>query len=238
VEQINPHSDQRIATYADDACIHCGGAYGDRGGLTRDHVPSKVLLHKPYPQQLPAVNACFKCNNRFSADEQYVDAFLASVLAGTTNPAEMPESSGKQILARKPLLRMAINRSQQPRGSSSSQNWAPEEDRFATVLTKNARGHLWFELHEIRLESPTVNFEALATLDRDQRRRFENASHDPLLPEVGTRQLDRIITQRDMLDEWVVVQQGIYRFAIDRLRGSAVRVRMVMSEYLAAELIW
>jgi len=35
-------------------------------------VPSKVLLVKPYPENLGIVPACFKCNNSFSNDELFL----------------------------------------------------------------------------------------------------------------------------------------------------------------------
>jgi hypothetical protein len=44
-------------------CAYCGAR-----PESRDHVPSRVLLDKPYPENLPVVEACFKCNGEFSAD--------------------------------------------------------------------------------------------------------------------------------------------------------------------------
>ena len=41
-------------------CIYCG-AKSD----SREHCPSKVFLSKPYPDNLPVLPACIKCNNGF-----------------------------------------------------------------------------------------------------------------------------------------------------------------------------
>lgn len=47
-------------------CVYCGGEPS-----TRDHVPSKVFLDEPYPENnLPVVPACETCNNSFSLDEE------------------------------------------------------------------------------------------------------------------------------------------------------------------------
>ena len=48
-------------------CVHCGGA-----DETDDHVPSKVLLDEPYPENLMVCPSCLKCNNALSVDEVYL----------------------------------------------------------------------------------------------------------------------------------------------------------------------
>lgn len=61
---------KQIPNYGDirqiQTCVYSGG-----GTETRDHVPSKVLLEKPYPENLPIVPACDTCNQSFSSDEEY-----------------------------------------------------------------------------------------------------------------------------------------------------------------------
>lgn len=63
------------------SCIYCGGSPD-----TRDHVPSKVFLDKPYPDNLPVVACCLDCNRSFSLDEEYVACFIECVIAGSTSP--------------------------------------------------------------------------------------------------------------------------------------------------------
>ena len=55
-------------------CCYCGD-FAD----TVDHVPSKVFLDKPYPENLPVVPCCKKFNERFSLDEEYVSVLLECV---------------------------------------------------------------------------------------------------------------------------------------------------------------
>lgn len=52
---------------SENGCIYCG-----KPAFTREHVPSKAFLTRPYPQDLATVPACFECNNGFSSDEKYV----------------------------------------------------------------------------------------------------------------------------------------------------------------------
>ena len=55
-------------------CAYCGGR-----AETRDHVPPKCLLEKPFPKNLLTVPSCRRCNENFSSDEQYFLIALAQV---------------------------------------------------------------------------------------------------------------------------------------------------------------
>ena len=57
-----------------------------------------------------------------------------------------------------------------------------------------------------------------------------------LWPEVGSRMMARLVTGEDMAGEWVVVQEGIYRYSVQH--AGRLRVRSILSEYLATEVQW
>ena len=57
-----------------DQCAYCG-----RPAQTRDHVPPRCLLEKPFPENLATVASCHNCNAKFSLDEQYFLTVLAQV---------------------------------------------------------------------------------------------------------------------------------------------------------------
>jgi hypothetical protein len=48
-------------------CIYCNRAVAD----TVDHIPPKLLLAEPYPDNLLTVPSCFKCNSSFQKPDQY-----------------------------------------------------------------------------------------------------------------------------------------------------------------------
>lgn len=73
--QRTHHSGKRL----DLICSYCGVNYPD----TKDHVPSKILLDEPYPENLPVVPCCSKCNSSFSLDEEYVACLLECAIHGT-----------------------------------------------------------------------------------------------------------------------------------------------------------
>lgn len=219
-------------------CLYCGKSFGTNVHTSVDHSPSKALLRAPYPTNLPTVPSCVKCNSSFSGDKQYMQVLLACVLAGSTDPADQSDQRVRAALSRSPGLRAQMGAAmRKPSASSDRLEWSTETARLANVLTKNARGHLWYECATYRSDLPTVTYAALETLDADLRQAFENGPGRVSLPEVGTRALARVFSA-DTVEGWTVVQQGRHRFAIDCFGARQVRVRSIISEYLASEVIW
>src|SRR5438309_5431695 len=92
-------ADERFAAL----CVYCGGEPS-----TADHVPSRVLIDQPYPDNLPVVPACAKCNNRFSVDEPYLACLVECALAGSVAPNLVCRTKVKRILAKRPALASEI----------------------------------------------------------------------------------------------------------------------------------
>ena len=235
MKPIREYVDERLK----GSCIHCGGWISERQ-KSRDHVPSKALLRKPYPGNLPTVEICRECNSGFAKDEEYAVAFLGAVLSGSTEPDRQPEAVGQGILRRNDKLRSMIEsakREFQTVGSETRTVWLPDVRRFEKVIVKNARGHVFFEAGEPLVEEPTsVAVQPLVGLTGEERAAFERADAGPGWPEVGSRMLTRVVEGHDLVNGWVLVQEGVYRYAVTH-SGSFV-VKMVMAEYLAAEVIW
>ena len=122
-------------------------------------------------------------------------------------------------------------------GGAKKKVWVPEWERVQSVIVKNARGHVYFELGQPAFGPPThfatVPLELLSNVERDS---FLSVDHGSVWPEVGSRMMDRLCTGTDLADGWVIVQDGIYRFAATENDG--FHVRIVIREYLAAEVIW
>lgn len=77
----------------------------------------------------------------------------------------------------------------------------------------------------------------LPLLSEEQRIRFESSLETDFLPEVGSRAMQRGIIMHGFSSKWVVVQKDRYRYLAAAIAGGIV-VRMVLSEYLACEVIW
>ena len=243
MDQLTDYSDSRNKGF----CIHCGGGLGSDES-NRDHVPTRGLLNSPYPENLPVVEVCRQCNSGFSSDEEYLIAFLGSVLSGSTrpDPVRFPAASG--ILAHSPRLGNRIDRSRTVQGNSWGDVevlWEPELDRIERVLVKNARGHVLYEIGEPMLEPPShVSVCPIQALTPRQLEQFENVPRGTGWPEVGSRMMQRAFiihrpgdAQEVYFDGWQDVQDGVYRYAVAQV-SDGILVRMVLREHLAAEVLW
>lgn len=237
---------QKIEEFVDERqkswCIHCARSLA---GLdtSEDHVPSKSLLTKPRPHHLPIVTICKECNTGFSLDEQYAVTFLSCVLAGSTDPERQSNASATRALTDSAALRGRIEQSRSEYvtlGGEARVLWKPDMDRIERVALKNGRGHAYFEYGEPMLEAPAhVWVLPLENMTVTERQDFEGLCNEGSLtawPEVGSRMMTRLVTGEDMANQWVVVQEGIYRYSIQQVDG--LRVRSVLSEYLATEIQW
>lgn len=226
----NLFHDDRLA----QDCTYCGGQPS-----TRDHVPSKVLLDEPYPEQLPVVKACEVCNGGFSLDEEYLACFVACVLIGSVRPNDVERPKVARLLREKPALAALISQARTVDAAGTIW-WKPDDKRIRTVVLKLARGHATFENAEACREEPAAGWIApLPTISRDQRTAFETPPTIEVLPEIGTRAFERIFMAGGAVvadDGWQVVQPGRYRYLASF--GSGVVIRVVLSEYLAGEVVW
>lgn len=235
MDQINEFVDERQKSW----CIHCGEWIVELE-TNRDHVPSKNLLRKPYPKNLPVVQVCTTCNNEFSINEEYLTVFLECVLAGSTDPDCQSNPKVGRVLERNSKLRARIERSRteyETSGGETRSVWKPETERVDRVIVKNARGHAFYEYGEPKLTEPArVWFAPLEFLTPEQRAEFENMESGSVFPEVGSRMMTRVMTGQDLSGGWVIVQDGIYRYAV--AQQGLMLVRSVIFEYLATEVYW
>ncbi|MGE0465314.1 MAG: hypothetical protein AB7P44_02570 [Steroidobacteraceae bacterium] len=234
MDEIEEFVDDRQKTW----CIHCGSVLADLV-VNRDHVPSRSLLLEPYPENLPLIGVCKPCNEGFSLDEEYLIAFLGSVLVGSTEPARQSIPVAARVLARSERLRARIERSKAEyatRDGVTHRIWTPEEPRIGRVILKNARGHAFFEYGEPMLRKPEqVWFAPIEVMVSEERENFERIDVG-IWPEVGSRMMTRVLTGQDLSDGWVIVQDGVYRYAVAQSGG--IIVRSVIFEYLATQVQW
>ncbi len=227
----------QVPLYGDDRqllyCAFCGG-----GTETRDHCPSRVLLEKPYPDNLPVVPACSDCNARFSPDEQYLACLVSCVLAGSTDPIKIERPKIRRILTDTPALRARIERSRTE--SAEGVIFSPEFERVSAVVTKLAQGHVLYELNEPHPEAPdTIQIIPLGLMSEAERGVFESPPTEGLFPwpEVGSRAMQRLVGLHSPPEyPWLVVQPGLYRFLATVDSGPSVRI--VIHEYLACYVAW
>lgn len=214
-------------------CAHCGASAD-----SRDHIPSRVLLDEPYPENLPVAESCSKCNGGFSADEEYMSCLIECVIQGTTLPNDRFREKVAKILKERPSIAVRIEN-----GKKFDQNnnpiWQPEWNRLREVILKLARGHMAYELGLQHVEEPQiVDILPSPSMTKDELERFnslEDAGH--LYPEIGSRAFVNLsLGKPTAYDKWHVVQEGRYRYTIGQSSGDWVK--FVLSEYLACRVVW
>lgn len=221
-------SDRRLEGY----CIYCGGE-----PETREHVPSKILLEKPYPDNLPVVLACIECNHSFSLHEEYFACLLECILCGTTEPEYLNRISIAKILNRKTKLRSQLEKARKIEDGQIY--FQPENDRIVKLIKKLAQGHAKYENSETQFEEPvSLWYKPSQMLPNEEVEHFFKEDEVSLVPEVGSRgfQRMRFNPQGVPLINWKTVQDNIYYYSVANVPG--VRVRMYIWNYLLAEVRW
>ena len=176
VDQLRDYADSRLLS----GCIYCGGP-----DETRDHVPSRCLLERPYPENLPVVGCCNKCNKGFSEDEQYLVCLVESALCGSTDPSKIQRPSVARTLQNTPAFRARIEAAKTE--TDDRVVFAVERPRVANVMLKLARGHAAFELSQpCRIEPDHFWCGQLKDLPADARGEFDAAHVQDVFGEVGS----------------------------------------------------
>lgn len=129
-------------------CAYCGAE-----ATTRDHVVARCFLESPFPDNLPTVPCCKKCNVENSRDEEYFRVALAQV---GFHPLLQDKLNDNGIvtrsLERRPALDERIVQSLSV-GSDGRVYFAPEMDRLEAVSRKIAFGLFCHRYELARLPS-------------------------------------------------------------------------------------
>lgn len=241
MDQLKDFADDRLLV----DCTYCGGPEE-----TRDHVPCSVLLDHPLPENLPIVPACRECNHGAGRDEEYFACLVESAACGTTDPELMRRPRIADILRRSPGLRAGLEQARTTEGGKTA--FSTDFDRVRKVILKLARGHAAYELSSAcRHEPISAQYWPLHLMTDEQRDEFEDLQFLGLIGEIGSRQSQRLLVTHLVLqgeagqelkvgllvNDWVEVQENRYRYHAAN-EGELVRVKMVVGEYLASEVVW
>lgn len=241
MEQLTDLADNRLI----QGCLYCGAT-----SQTREHVPSRILLQKPFPENLPVMPACAECNNSYSLDEEYVACVLGCMLSGTTEPHLIKNPRVSKALVRKPALRTQIEQSKVTGHDGISFRF--DDKRFLNVIQKLAVGHAAFELSLVFRDKPTkLNWKFMSSMSDKELDEFDTVHVIHLLGEVGCRNIQRmyvleallksptgeLVKKTLIINDWIDVQDGVYRYhALHSNEG--VTIKIILNEYIACEIFW
>ena len=219
-----------------DGCAYCG----TKTSYTRDHVPSKILLDEPYPENIPIVNSCKCCNSSFSEDELYLAALLECISSNSADLNYLKREKIKKAFEHSPLLQRRLSEAR-ILDSEDKTIWNVELPRIENVLRKLVFGHACYELYPVYFAEMEMKYAPLHTLSEELQDRFfyNPYSSIDVLPELGTRAFMGVIVagqNQFYAPEWIIVQEGRYRYAVTE-ENLSITVKIVLNEYLACEAI-
>jgi hypothetical protein len=216
-------------------CVFCGDP-----PATREHVVLRVLLDDPLPDDLPLVGSCQRCNNGFSKDEEYLACLVECVICGSAESDAVTRPKVRAGLLHSPALaaRIAACRADDASGMTI---WKPDEGRVRNVIIKLARGHVAHQHSVPQLDDATdVMVTPMMTMTAEERDNFEAVPQSLGWPEIGSRAFVNLIVAGDRTYDlesgWNILQAGRYRYLV--AEPGEIVVRIVLSEYLAAEVVW
>lgn len=205
-------------------CCYCGD-FAD----TVDHVPPKVFLDKPYPENLPVVPCCKKCNREFSLDEEYVAVLFECVRWQTFDSNQFKREKVRKIVEHNPAIQQTVMETVHPLldGHISINS---ENIRLNKVLTKLIAGHLRFEGLDQWFLHDGLEIQLYQDIHANQEfyGRFHAPIYSGLLPEVGSRALMALVENGDAGNMWFTVQSGNYEYCV---APDNSEVRIIIQDY-------
>lgn len=217
----------------ENGCVYCG-----KPANTREHVPSKAFLSRPYPEDLSTIPACFDCNNGFSADEKYVSCFL-DVLKAAVYPDYTCRIETMQRLETDKELQQLINK--QINKSDGKINYNLDEKRLCRILIKLAKGHAGFEVDHISFDDVDISvwYNFIFNMEESVIDEFEEIPQTDIAPEVGSRGcVTPFVVQNIETREavgfilWNDVQEGQYRYQVMYNKTGGICVKIIIYEML------
>jgi len=216
-------------------CIYCGSTAD-----TREHVPSKVFLLEPYPDNLPTVPACKECNNNFSKDEEYV-ACCVEVLRSIVNNQTVNEKV-RTILNEKPHLCELVCSQITDNGSEIELSF--DRKRIERILEKMAVCLAGFEFDQLSFSDIQETWFDFATnITEVFKGKFISPHYSKVFPEISSRfssdYCTFFISNHDdavVLMDWIEVQENQFRYQVT-VEDDCVSVKMVISEFLFARVL-
>lgn len=220
-------------------CIYCRS----NQAKSKEHLPSRVFLDTPYPNEYSIVPACENCNIGFSADEVYVSCFVDRLRnALSDNKIPLREKTISAVRHDKGLARIICEQIRRE-NNKIFVNYQPEP--FSKILIKLAKGHLCQAQDKVVDSDCWVEcyFKFKPDLSEDELYHFEELPYADKASECGSDFThDLLIVEgiggpSQIIVPWNGVQDGNYRY-LTYFKHDLYVVRIVICETLFAEVLF
>ena len=232
-------------------CIYCG-AMSD----TREHCPSKVFLSKPYPNDLPVLPACFKCNNSFSADEMYTEIYIDALKFVSGNSDAMSDKTKEHI-----NNNTAFIDAQTDLANFHKTGVMYKREKIYRILTKLSICHMVYDLSEgysvdgCSIIPTQIEYKTGIEMSKLEKEEFDNIifMSDKIFPIIGSRVFDRIYVLNPIITkvigeetkgipfvfmDWYDVQDENYSYVAWFENDDTFHVKIVIHNFLYAEVVF
>lgn len=237
--QLTPFSDKRL----DYCCAYCG----ENMPNTRDHVPSRILLDDPFPENLPVVGCCEKCNNEFSKDEGYFATAIECMIHCTRDTESLSREKIKRTLNKSGKLKEDFA------GSFLEEDpvlfpdivrklfFRIDRQRFENVIIKLAKGHVKFELSTPIFRPPDVIwFGFVNEMSQEDYDVFFSTDRLEKSPEIGCRAFQKMCFDNRSdgpFNNWIIVQEGRDAYNVSD-QWQKITVKIHLSKYFCCYVDW
>lgn len=208
-----------------ELCYYCGN-YAD----TRDHIPPKVLLDSPYPNDLESIPCCWQCNNRFSKDEEYAAVLIECIKQQSTNIKDLNRPKVQEIINHSPYLLNSVCKSIEY-DLFGHMYISTNDSRFRNVLLKLIKAHLRNE-NGLFLSDELIKIE-ITTLDKmnsEQLNRFLMPQKIHILPDVGSKALYSMLVSNNIAyNNWHIYQDNTYMYYVST---DSKMVKIIIQNFL------
>lgn len=238
---INYYGDHRLLDWikykknGDYKCIYCA-----ENANSREHLPSKIFLDEPFPDELSIVPSCKSCNNSFSKDEIYLACLIDFIKLKIYEYDEFPREKIRKAFSKRPS---ALEKFEKSLLSDQDENvfLNLDTDKVLNIILKLAIGHASYSLSSILLGKPnTLHFKFIFEMTKYEIDNFNSNAIVDKVPELGSRegQFIEIDGNGECVSTWNIVQEGQYRYLAFIAGLNSISVRIVIGEFLYAEVIW
>ena len=208
MRQVANYYDERH----DDFCVYCGNTI--KGSKTKDHVPSKILLDEPYPENLPKVYSCNECNQSLSTNELYFSCIIEYLICQSTDIDSFQRGKIIEKLRQKPHIRKEI---ESKLFIKKDLLFYPFDDiKFLTVIRKLLLGHLAFEFSIPTVNQlETVEVKLRKEISEEEFQKFKTVQKIEIAPEVGSRAMGAFLMNNLYLkNDWKTVHKDFYEYLV------------------------
>lgn len=224
-------------------CIYCS-----KKADTREHLPSKAFLRKPYPENLATLPACYKCNNSFSEDELLVSLAIQMMKKEVFKENYVFDSAFHEKFEDIRNFRKI----EKIKNAIETNDLSEIDEAFRKVLTKLARGHAVWDLtigyyedySNLGVEQPEVRMDYffLDELSKEQVEEFTSnyCVTNEALPELGSRIYEsrlRVFEKDndnpELIVLWGIIQEGEYAYNCYKSEDT-IEVKIIINDFLFA----